>query len=181
MEDAIREWISQILQRRQSLLSMALAQRAKFEGWLKFELAEYAASQGAEDVQFEAPLPGIPTAFRSDLAFAFGGTRYYIELKTPNTNWRMPGILNRGRPITKNVDSIIEDCIKLSEADVHGIVAFVMFPVKPKDDRWVMYFERIANELGLGLAVRECTTRVGIRLPMDRQADIIVATISIGD
>ena len=47
MEDNVRQWIVDILNRRQSLLSVAVAQRAKFEGWLKFELADYAQRHGA--------------------------------------------------------------------------------------------------------------------------------------
>lgn len=179
MVDTLRQWIVNIICDHQPLLALALGQRAKFEGWLKFELAQFAVRQGAVDVQIEPSLPGGQGTARSDLSFKFGGSRYCIELKTPTTNSRMPGVKERTRPITRNIDAIVEDCLKHPEAHVQGIVAFAMFPVRPNDENWIEYFDRIVNELGLDLRAKACATRVTVDLPMRNQADIIVATIPI--
>jgi hypothetical protein len=57
----------------------------------EFELAAYAQSQGAEDVEVEAATDESSLS-RGDLTFRFDGARYDVELKTCNTNWRMPGV-----------------------------------------------------------------------------------------
>lgn len=49
---------------------------------------------------------------RADIMFKEDGETYKIELKTHNTNWRVEGIKNKHRPITKNVKSIIRDTYK---------------------------------------------------------------------
>jgi hypothetical protein len=68
-----------------------------------------------------------------------------IELKTPNTNYGMSGVENRTRPITKNINSILEDIHKLKVNNVAGIIAFVLFPVRSGDDQWKVYLERIKS------------------------------------
>jgi len=98
MEKILRSWIVDVLEQRRSLLAIAIRQRAKFEGWLKFELALYAEQHGATSVEVEAP---TGAGSRSDLTFLYDGKRYDVELKTSNTNWRMKGVLARTRPITK--------------------------------------------------------------------------------
>src|SRR5690606_11877694 len=64
MHDEVAHWITEIVTARCQLLAVALCQRAKFEGWLKFELAAMALSQGAR-VEFE---PKLPAGGRADLA-----------------------------------------------------------------------------------------------------------------
>ena len=106
MDKRLRSWIVEVLNQHRSLLSVAVRQRAKFEGWLKFELALYAEQHGATDVKVEAP---SSSGSRSDLTFLYDGKRYDVELKTSNTNWRMKGVLSRTRPITKNIRGVIID------------------------------------------------------------------------
>ena len=53
MDRQIRGWIVDVLGQRRDLLAVAVRQRAKFEGWLKFELALHAIRQGASAVQVE--------------------------------------------------------------------------------------------------------------------------------
>jgi len=174
----VRSWIVEILRLHVPLIAVAVRQRAKFEGWLKFELAAYAALQGASDVTVETSL-GDEVGTRSDLTFVFRGRRYDIELKTCNTNWRMEGIRNLTRPITKNVSGIVVDAKKLQQCPGDGIVAVCMFPVAGKDDRWTEYLGRINRELGIELSVTQHCTRVSVSLGDGCDADVIVIAFAV--
>jgi hypothetical protein len=127
MEKRLRSWIVDVLEQHRTLLTVAVRQRAKFEGWLKFELALYAEQHGATDVEVEAP---SGSGSRSDLTFSYDGRRYDVELKTSNTNWRMKGVLARTRPITKNIRGVIIDGGKLRQCPGDGIVDSVCFRSK---------------------------------------------------
>ncbi len=48
MDDIIRKGITDILKNNAMLLRIPIRQRAKFEGWLKFELAHYLERAGME-------------------------------------------------------------------------------------------------------------------------------------
>ncbi len=85
MDKIVREWISEILIQHELLIRIALRQRAKFEGWLKFELAALAEKYGAESVEVESSYTSSATQMRSDIAFYFYNIRYEVELKTPNS------------------------------------------------------------------------------------------------
>jgi len=179
MDAIVRSWIVQILEEHLSLIAIALRQRAKFEGWLKFELASMAERHGAQDVEVEAsPVRGSSLS-KSDLALRFKGIRYDIELKTSNSNWRMPGVLNRTRPITLNIAGIVRDAKKLRETSENGLVAFVLFPIPPRDRRWLEYLERIANELSIPLREEDHSSRLRITLGVGNEADLIVATFPV--
>jgi hypothetical protein len=180
MDEIIRAWIVEIIERRKTLLAVAIRQRAKFEGWLKFELAAHAERKGARDVEVEAS-PGTSGSgrFRVDIAFVFGDTRYNLEIKTPNSNWRLPGVLDKIRPITKNIAEIINDAKKLAECPGRGLVAFVLFPVPPKDRRWIEYLERIASELDISLTEDDHTARVNVPLRHGYSADLIVSCFEV--
>ncbi|MFV2044934.1 MAG: hypothetical protein ACC700_17070 [Anaerolineales bacterium] len=174
----VREWIIEILQDRQELLGLAVRQRSKFEGWLKLELAATAAKHGAIKIEIEAPYPSPQIGPRADLAFSYGGNRYFIELKTPNTNWRMPGVIGSTRPITKNIDGVISDAEKIASRGICGIVAFVMFPVRPASRNWIAYFKRIVTKLGIPEATAgDNSAQIAIRLPDGNFADVVVATL----
>jgi hypothetical protein len=176
MEAVLRSWIVDLLAQRRSLLRIALRQRAKFEGWLKFELAVVAEQNGAIGVEVEA---ASGNGYRSDLSFVFEGERYQVELKTPNTNWRMPGVVTCTRPITKNIQDVLIDCDKLRHCDGTGIIAFCLFPIEASDGRWLDYLNRIGSKLGIGLTEVDHTSRVTVPLSDGHQADIIVATFPI--
>lgn len=70
MHEHVRGWIVDVLARHQPLLAIAFRQRAKFEGWLKFELAACAEESGATSVCVETASEDhtVTTRCRSDLA-----------------------------------------------------------------------------------------------------------------
>jgi len=180
MDTVIRAWIAEIIEQRKPLLALAVRQRAKFEGWLKFELAAHAERMGATDVEIEAtPDSSGSTRFRVDIAFKLDGVAYDLELKTANSNWRLPGVLNKTRPITRNIAGIINDAKKLTECADRGLVAFVLFPIPPKDRRWIEYLERISDELSISLTENEHTTRVNIPLRHGYSSDLIVSCFEV--
>lgn len=160
VDKLIRKSISEIIKNHSQLVSIAIRQRAKFEGWLKFELADYLKKLGILNVEVESAYTN--SSNRADLGFVYKGIRYDIELKTPNTNWRIKGIESKGRPITKNIDSIINDSKKLEKCVGNGIVAFVLFPIPVGDDRWKQYLDRISNELDMNLTEEAHCNRVEI-------------------
>ena len=172
----VRSWIVDILKRNESVVAVALRQRAKFEGWLKFELAAHAGDAGATAVQVETSSPDDQSSSRgrSDLSFVFDGVRYDLELKTPNCNWRLPGVDACTRPITKNIADIVSDGRKLAGVSDHGLVAFVLFPLPVGDARWEAYLERIAGELATPLGTQSHTTRLTMPVSASYAADLVV-------
>lgn len=178
--NVIKEWILEVLQQRSSVVAIALRQRAKFEGWLKFELAAHAERKGAQDVEVEASSAdsagGQP---RIDLALSLDHLRYNIQLKTPNTNWRLPGVENKTRPITKNIAGIITDARNLSICPGQNLVAFVLFPVPTGDRRWVEYLQRISRELRVPLSSDSHTAQVTLPLSNVQVADVVVCCFPV--
>ena len=142
MNKLLLQWVKEILEKNQTVVELAIRQRAKFEGWLKFSLAAYIEKNFCpvivECIYSEKK--------RADLSFIYEGTKYLIEIKTPNTNWKIKGVEKKGRPITKNIKSIIEDAEKLKSED--GIVLFILFPIPFNDTRWKKYTTRISDALG---------------------------------
>jgi len=172
MHARCRRWIANILRAHSSLVALAVRQRAKFEGWLKLELAECARKRGARSVQVEPQLG--KGKGRADVSFAFGKLRYNVELKTVNTNWEVPGVESKTRPITMNIASVIEGARKLRTGPGRGIVAFVLFPVPTGDNRWWVYVERIARSLRVRLSQSSHCARVGVRLGGGDSCDLVV-------
>jgi len=146
--------LTQVLQEGRDRVLLALIQRAKFEGWLKLELACALSRQtSCEDVTLEAQ---YPTSGRADLSFSTGGTQWFVELKTANTNWRHPRVESKTRPITQNVREIIGDIKKVRDASpASGAVAvFVFFPVPLRiwtreKNQLRSYLERIEEQASL--------------------------------
>ena len=149
MDKIIRNAISEILLSRKELIKIPLRQKAKFEGWLNFELALKLQQIGMNSVQVETKAKYERS--RTDITFWDKYEYYRIELKTPNTNWKINGIAKTSRPITKNINWIIENAVKLNSED--GIVAFVLFPIPLDDNSWVKYIDRINNKTGIDLSV----------------------------
>ncbi len=165
MDKLVREWITTVLDHHPSVLAIAIRQRAKFEGWLKSELAAHAEQQGALAVQVEASFTNVTLNLcRSDITFYYDDKRYDVELKTPNSNWRIPGVLNTTRPITQNIDEIINDGKKLKGSGGVGIIAFVLFPVPTQDRQWIKYLERIATSLSIPLSQIDHSSRLAVSL-----------------
>jgi hypothetical protein len=109
LDALVRKWIVEVIRAHSALIAIAVRQRAKFEGWRKFELAAYAELHGAQSVEVETASGDDLVRTRCDLTFSYGDKRCDVELKTCNTNWRMEGVLSRTRPITKNVAGIVAD------------------------------------------------------------------------
>ncbi len=65
----IRHWLAQVIREHMALLALAIRQRAKFEGWLKFELAAYAEAQGMQAVRVEAAIEDSTQLSRGDITF----------------------------------------------------------------------------------------------------------------
>jgi hypothetical protein len=176
MHEQCREWIVDVLQGHLSLVKVAIRQRAKFEGWLKFELACYIEQIGDHVVQIETSDSG--EIGRSDITFYVDSERYDLELKTPNTNWRVPGVANINRPITQNMAEIVKDASKLQGCSGHGLVAFVLFPVPRNDYRWHGYLDRIANALLIPLSENANCSRMYVPLETTDGCEMIVCCFS---
>lgn len=151
MDEIIRNAISEIILSHKDLMKIPLRQKAKFEGWLKFELALKLQQIGMNSVEVETKAKYGRS--RTDITFWNNYNYYKIELKTPNTNWKINGIAQVGRPITKNINSIIDDALKLNSDD--GIVAFVLFPIPLNDKSWEKYIHRIHNKTNIDLSVEK--------------------------
>ncbi|MCX5813099.1 MAG: hypothetical protein NT178_11220 [Proteobacteria bacterium] len=172
MDDIVRKGIVTILGNNMSLLRIPIRQRAKFEGWLKFELAHYLEEIGAKNVEVESKVPYGRD--RADIAFLNNGEAYTLELKTPNTNWKVKGVKENTRPITKNVQSIIADAKKLNSEN--GVVAFVLFPVPVGDNRWELYLNRINEETGLGLSKEQNCEIINVNIDDNNVCSLVVCT-----
>ena len=137
----IADTIESILSNNQDLLEIAFKQRAKFEGWLKFEIAkEFQKSGKATKVEY-------PIAKGHVDLFA---DNCLIELKTPNTSYNHPDLESKTRPITDNVNSIISDVDKLrkiSEVPCYDLfIAFVMFPIDT-NKKYMGHVNKIENHI----------------------------------
>lgn len=176
MDKLLRQWITQIIQNNEPLISIAVRQRAKFEGWLKFELAAIAEANGADAVEVETSSHESDNKQRADVSFFYNDVSYDIEIKTPNTNWRTEGVVVAHRPITKNVDEIIQDGNKLKRSPSNGLVAFVMFPIPPADSQWEKYISRIANKLQLPVTPQANCNRVSIAVDPKHKVELIVCS-----
>lgn len=84
MEKVILDGIVNIINENKGLLRIPLRQKAKFEGWLKFELAYYLEKIGMQSVEVESAV--WLRRERTDMTFFYNGNPYSIELKTPNAN-----------------------------------------------------------------------------------------------
>ena len=120
MEQQLNDILVNILTSRQDLVFIAIKQRAKFEGWLKFELAN--------ELRKLYPDTCVEKCMSGKLVDVFSNNSC-IELKTPNTSYRHDGCENRTRPITNNIASIIDDINALKKIGVDGYIAFIMFPI----------------------------------------------------
>ncbi len=144
----IRSAIIGIVNGHPSIMQLALRQRAKFEGWLKFELAGALAQSGMDNVRTEIG----HSAGRADVTFDDQGSHVFVELKTCATNFGSPG-----KNITEDVNNIISDvCRKLRSVPGTGIMAFVMFPFpmshgpRSRADHFeAKHLDRIRKEGGL--------------------------------
>lgn len=110
---------------------LAVKQRAKFEGWLKLELASSFREAGVQKVEIEKGYGGGWN--RSDVFFARNNIENYVEIKTIPTSWvvRDKGVkVVLAKTISddyKGVKFNIERLKKL-ENDQRGFALMVMYP-----------------------------------------------------
>lgn len=142
LQELIDYTADELVRRIQSSKGLALfaKRRAKFEGWLKVELIDILMKNGIEDV--------LPEAGLIDVSFG----KVAIELKTVNTNYRDGIAKNLTRPITKNIEDVIEDITnhrgnKSSKFPCKYII-FIVFPLNELNAGWKGHLQKI--EIGLG-------------------------------
>ena len=71
-----------------------------------------------------------------------------IELKTVNTNFRYPKVIDTTRPITKNIIGVNADIESLKTKDFKDkFVIFIVFPVEHENNKWQIHLERITVNL----------------------------------
>ena len=71
-----------------------------------------------------------------------------LELKTVNTNYSFPGVSSKGKPISKNVVSVLDDIKKLKRRkSLTGFVIFIVFPCSHSNKRWAKHFVKIQSKL----------------------------------
>jgi hypothetical protein len=140
--------IKDILESRLDILPHILRKKSKFEGWLKFELASY-LENSLKMSSVEIEKKNEHNNCRCDISFICNEILFRLELKTPNTNWKIGSGKSGGKPITKNVSGIIADAKKLNCPN--GIVSFVMFPIPVDSDCWKNYIERITEETEINI------------------------------
>lgn len=122
------------------IFDIHLPKRSKFERYLQSVLS-LRLKQKFNDTEIEYPL--------NDKHVDIYANETFIELKTPNTNYKHEGIEDKTRPITNNIQSIIDDINKLRELNVkEGVVAFVLYPIYPDKDNYSQYIKRILSALG---------------------------------
>lgn len=86
--ELVREWIVEILQAHRAVLEIAIRQRAKFEGWLKFELAAHLEQKQATGEALLDGLEGKDVEMKERRKKIYPASRPYEEgldkrLRTP--------------------------------------------------------------------------------------------------
>lgn len=127
---------------RSSALDIPLRQRAKFEGWLKIELANSIESSNIGfKVHLESEFPSTDAwgnrhsrnYFADLMVSSPENDQCLVMLKTVNTNFRFRGVRQAHRSITKNFEAVVDDILKLSSAKVDAHTrrysVFAVFPV----------------------------------------------------
>jgi hypothetical protein len=152
LEGIIQEALKDILQQNLETAKLACQQRAKFEGWLKFELANalFRKHPVFDNVILEDSYVSNgkdSSRRRSDISFLFNGNKWYVEMKTANANWRDRDLENLVRPITINMKNIAEDIhvLKRKSMPSHGMSVFCIFPVP--DRLWKSTREKLNYHL----------------------------------
>ena len=161
MEKLLNSAIESILNNNKGTVSIAIQQRAKFEGWLKFELAHELKKNYADTV-VEYYFPSI------NAHVDIYSNQSLIELKTSNTSYKIPNCKDATRPITKNVNDIISDINKLKSINQKGsykgaYIAFVMFPLNQKTT-YQQHVNKIKGHIKTGKIVETKITINGVDL-----------------
>jgi len=116
-------------------LTIFARERAKFEGWLKVELCD-SLSKYYKDV--------VPERNRIDVTF----NNWAIELKTVNTNYRYKNVEIKIRPITKNIQGVIDDIENLKSSNYDNkAILFIVFPAAHDNEDWQYHLNKISSSL----------------------------------
>jgi len=172
MHNIIIQEIEKVIVDHPDVMKIALRQKAKFEGWLKFELAAQLEKFGMKEIMVEGKARYYHD--RTDITFTHDDYPYSLELKTSNTNWKSAGINNAARPITKNIQSIVKDAEKLNSQ--YGIVAFVLFPIPMGDVRWEAYIERIVKKTGIEICKKANCKLVKMNIDDCNHCELLICT-----
>ena len=71
-----------------------------------------------------------------------------IELKTVNTNYRYENVENKTRPITMNIQGVIDDIEKLKSTNyINKAILFVVFPATHNHKNWKTHLQKISKLL----------------------------------
>ena len=133
--------LKDIASKNKTVIRLACKGRSKFEGWLKFEIAKKLAEERLE-VSLEKNRFDIAVSDKKNDDFI-------IELKTANMNYRIRGIENKHRPVTKNFKGISQDIEKIKRSGKKGKVVFVVFPIPVNDGRYLKRIERVQKNTGV--------------------------------
>ena len=125
------------------IINIHLPKRAKFERYLQSVMANELKTKYA-DTEIEKKYPNNKNCHVDVYA-----NKTFIELKTPNTNFG-----GSGRNITQNIQGIINDIQKLRNANVDGVVAFVLFPID-NNSNYLQHVDKVKKQLGHNL-YNEC-------------------------
>ncbi len=118
-------------------LEFFVINKSKFEGWMKVELCDSLTAL-SNDI--------TPEKDRIDIVI----DDFAIELKTSNTNYKTDKVLPKTKPITKNVNSIINDIKVLKKNTKYRkkSVMFIIFPLpKESENNWSHHYYKIYSEL----------------------------------
>ena len=148
--EAISSSLAGIMKARKSIDIFA-SNRAKFEGWLKVEVIEILSRHTPN---------AVPEKGMIDITF----DDWALELKTCNTNYRYPGVVNKSRPITENVDGIIKDIKSLAKTMYERrAVLFVVFPLEHNRRAWQQHYDKI---LGNAKQIRHLQSSTSGGIPL---------------
>ena len=136
-------------------LSVFAKERAKFEGWLKVEVCDILLCKNISNV--------VPEKQRIDVMC----DGWAIQLKTTNTNYRYPNVVNKTRPITENIQKIIDDIEQLrTSSELTGIkkaVLFVVFPVSHLKSEWQEHLNKVKQYLSNEIVYKSFIFNNGVK------------------
>ncbi len=117
-------------------LGIFASNRSKFEGWLKVELIQIFKDHDCKNI--------LPEKDRIDVTF----DNWALELKTCNTNYRYKGVVNKIRPITKNIQEIVNDIQSLKKTRYENkAIFFIAYPLEHKKNQWEQHIDKISKNV----------------------------------
>lgn len=198
MQDQVKDWIQAILtdEGHQKSLKVAAQGRAKFEGWLKFELVREAVEHHATNVRVEIQNKSVPQKNQLiDLSFQLKGTNYYLELKTPRAGWSNEGLENLDIKKTTNhiggdIRAIMKDAVNLKkfiqwkqpdQPSSKGIIAFVAFPLAIDRTLWWANWQKAWSNAAISVSkLRKISKAALPELPKEEDCRFVPISLKGG-